>query len=121
MSDNSLGGSDINEATLGVVPNANHASSAGNVLTATVDVGCTVNSDTGGIGAVQTGTECIVTFPRSVVSCTVLVSPLIGFTPVGGEAMYQKLGGARVQVGRFDSAGGSSTPGAFSILTVCPA
>jgi hypothetical protein len=94
-----------------------------NLMAATVPVPCTaVTKSTGGITAAATGTQCKVTFPRDITKCTVNVSPFLGGAITGGEAVYSEAiqGTSTVQVGRFDSAGGSSTAGLFSIMVVCP-
>ena len=94
-----------------------------NLMAATVPVPCTaVTKSTGGITAAATGTQCKVTFPRDITTCTVLVSPFLAGAITGGEAVYSETvqGTNTVQVGRFDSAGGSSTARLFSIMVVCP-
>lgn len=97
------------------------AGSAGNVLAASVPNGCnTVNGGTFGITANAAGTECNVTFPRSIQSCAILLGTLLDF-PGGGETTYRKSSATVVQVSRRDSAGGSNTAGAFSIAAICPA
>lgn len=97
------------------------AGSAQNVLAASVPNGCTtVNGGTFGITANAAGTECNVTFPRSIQSCAILLGTLLDF-PGGGETTYRKSSATVVQVSRRDSAGGSNTAGAFSIAAICPA
>jgi hypothetical protein len=94
-----------------------------NVMAATVPFPCTsVTKSTGGITAAATGTQCKVTFPKDITKCTVLVSPFLATGVTGGEAVYSETvqGTNTIQVGRFDSAGGTSTAGLFSILVVCP-
>jgi hypothetical protein len=102
--------------------NVASADSADNVLAAEVPNGCnTVSGGTGGITAAAAGTECNVTFPRSITNCAIVLGTLLDF-PGGGETTYRKLaGGTQVQVSRRDSAGGSNTAGAFSIAAICPA
>jgi hypothetical protein len=101
---------------------AGKADVAGNVMAATVPVGdsCAITASTGGVSATRTGNTCDVTFPRSVDACMVGATPLHPQGAIGGEAAIQKLGGATVKVGRFDSVGGTPTAGLFSIFAVCP-
>jgi hypothetical protein len=117
--DGALGGADIQESSLAQVPSA---AKAGNVMAASAPTtgSCTLDSNTGGITATQSGNTCDVTFPRSVANCAVGATPLHPTSDVGGEATIRKLGGAVVRVGRYDSAGGTPTAGLFSVFAVCP-
>jgi hypothetical protein len=100
---------------------ANSARSAENVIAATVAAGCgVVSGATGTVLAAPAGTECNVTFTRSVSDCAILLGALFD-VPGGGETTYRKVASTVVQVSRRDSAGGSATAGAFSIAAICPA
>lgn len=103
------------------VASADESNSARNVLAAAVANGCNaVQGGTGGITVAPAGTECNVTFPRSITNCAILTGTLLDF-PGGGEVTYRKSSATVVQVSRRDSAGGTPTAGAFSIAAICPA
>jgi hypothetical protein len=116
---------EINQLASGLNVNsaktADSAKSAANVLAAEVANGCgQVTGGTGGITVAAAGTECNVTFPRSISDCAITLGTLFDF-PGGGETTYRKSSSTVVQVSRRDSAGGTPTAGAFSIAATCPA
>ena len=106
--------------------NVGSADVANNVMAATVPVGnsCDITKQTGGITATKAGapadTKCDVTFPSRVEDCSVGAAPLHPTADVGGEATVRYLAGAKVKVGRYDSAGGTPTAGLFTVTAVCP-
>jgi hypothetical protein len=97
------------------------AKTTGNVLAVQVVNGCTgSNAGTGGIVATAVGSECQVTFPESIRLCAVVLGAQLD-SPGGGEITYRKVSNTVVEVSRRDSAGGTTTAGAFSIAAICPA
>jgi hypothetical protein len=113
IKNNTLTGKKIDESTLVGV-------TAGNVMAAEVANGCAqVTGGTGGITVSASGSECNVTFPRSINSCAIVLGTVLAF-PGGGETTYRKSSASVVQVSRRDSGGGTPTAGAFSIAAICP-
>ena len=116
VKDETITGAQVKEATLKGV-----RAKASNVMAATVSgaTDCAVDSNTEGVTGTLAGTNCDITFPKSVQNCTVGATPLYPTDNQSAQASIRKVSGAVVRVTRIDELG-EPRPGFFSIIAVCP-
>jgi len=119
IKDETITGDQVKETSLKGV-----RAKASNVMAATVSdwsvaTDCAVDSNTEGITGAVVGTNCEITFPKSVQNCTVGATPVHPTDDVSAQTSVRKISGAVVRVTRIDELG-EPRPGLFSIIAVCP-